>query len=103
MYWRILPSANVRRTIYICGAIVLAWTLGTCLTGALACIPVYKLWTPGVEGTCIDFPAFYYGIQIPNIITDIFIVVIPIREIFGLGFTKMQKYSLVAIFGIATL
>lgn len=103
MYWRVLPSANVRRNVYICGGIVLLWTVAVCITGAIACLPVYKIWTPGIEGTCINWAAFYYGMQIPNILTDIYIVVIPIREIFGLGLTSVQKYSLMGIFGIATL
>lgn len=103
MYWRVLPTIEVRRNVYICGGFVLAWTLAVCFTGALACIPIHKIWTPGIDGHCIDWAPFYYGIQIPNILTDIFIVIIPLRQVFELQMTKVQKNILVGIFGIAAL
>lgn len=56
-----------------------------------------------MEGKCFSWSAFYYGTQIPNILTDIYIVVMPLREVFGLRLTRLQKGILVGIFGIATL
>lgn len=85
------------------GIIVSAWAISACVASALICIPFHKLWTPGVAGTCINFRAYYVGLQIPNVLTDIFIVVIPLREVFGLTMTRTQKHILVGIFGIAAL
>lgn len=103
MYWRVLPSDGVRRNVYICGTFVSAWAVAVCIVGGLACIPARKLWNPQIEGTCMKWAPLYLGIQIPNIVTDIFVVVIPLREVFGLTMIKMQKIILVGIFGIAGL
>lgn len=103
MYWRVLPSFWTRRNVQICGCLVLAWTIAVTIANSLTCIPVQRLWDFSIDGTCFSFSAFYYGIQIPNILTDIYIVVIPLREVFGLTLTGPQKGILVGIFGIATL
>ena len=64
-----------------------------------------KNWHPTVEGTCIPIIPFYYGLQIPNIITDLLIIVVPIREVTRLQLNKRLKTGAVTMFalGIITL
>lgn len=64
-----------------------------------------KNWYPQVEGTCIPIVPFYYGLQIPNILTDLLIIVVPIREVLRLQLNKRLKTGAVSMFalGIITL
>lgn len=103
MYWRVLPSVWIRRNVYICGTLLLLWSIGTTITNSLCCIPVQRIWYYKMKGTCISWSGFYLGMQIPNIFTDVYIVVVPLREVFALRLTRPQKAILVGIFGIATL
>lgn len=81
----------------------LAWVVAVVIANSLACVPVQRIWNFTIEGKCFSWPGFYYGTQIPNILTDVYIIVIPLREVFGLSLTRLQKGVLVGIFGIATL
>jgi len=58
-----------------------------------------------VKGTCIPIIPFYYGLQIPNIITDLLIIVVPIRETLRLQLNKKLKIGAITMFalGIITL
>lgn len=103
MYWRVFPCKEVRILVQIGFAVVGVWAIATCVTGALICIPVQKMWMPQIEGACLDIAQFYYGIQIPNILTDIYIILVPIHEVYKLDLPKVQKLSLVCIFGLAVL
>lgn len=64
-----------------------------------------KNWHPQVEGTCIPIIPFYYGMQIPNIVTDLLIIVVPIREVMLLQLNKRLKTGAITMFalGIITL
>ena len=66
-----------------------------------------KLWSldPTTPGTCIDIVKFYYGLQIPNILTDLLIIVVPIREVMLLDLTKKLKVGALTMLslGIITL
>lgn len=64
-----------------------------------------KLWNPTLEGSCINLIPFYYGLQIPNIVTDLLIIIVPIREILLLELTPKLKIGASAMFllGMITL
>ncbi|KAK3666586.1 hypothetical protein LTR22_002530 [Elasticomyces elasticus] len=57
-----------------------------------------KVWRPDVPGTCINLVQFYYGLQIPNIITDVWIVISPIRELMRMELTRKIKTGATAMF-----
>ena len=82
---------------------VVVWTVAIYVAGALLCIPVNKFWDRSVEGTCIDVAKFYYAQQIPNIISDFVILVMPLKVVWGLPIGKSQKFLLSGVFLIGGL
>ena len=64
-----------------------------------------KLWNPALSGTCINVVSFYYGLQIPNIVTDLLIIVCPVREVLTLDLSKKMRLGAMAMFllGVITL
>lgn len=93
--------------INILMGIIVAWCVAIVIASGFICVPIYKLWTLDrvVNGTCINLDKFYYGIQIPNLVTDILIIVLPIREMIGLELSRKVKLGATAMFllGIITV
>lgn len=98
-------SRNFHWQINVLITIVAVWGAGIILTAFFLCVPMEKNWHPMVKGTCIPILPFYYGLQIPNIITDVLIIVVPIREVMRLQLNKKLKTGAVTMFalGIITL
>jgi hypothetical protein len=98
-------SRNFHWQINVLITIVAVWGAGIILTAFFLCVPMEKNWHPMVKGTCIPIIPFYYGLQIPNIITDVLIIVVPIREVMRLQLNKKLKTGAVTMFalGIITL
>ena len=89
--------------INVVGSIVILWTVAIYVASALMCIPLNKFWDASVEGTCIDTTKFYYGQQIPNIISDFIILVMPLKVVWGLPIGKSQKFLLSGVFLVGGL
>jgi hypothetical protein len=98
-------SRNFHWQINVLITIVAVWGAGIILTAFFLCAPMEKNWHPMVKGTCIPIIPFYYGLQIPNIITDLLIIVVPIQEVMRLQLDKKLKTGAVTMFalGIITL
>ncbi|EAW15311.1 uncharacterized protein ACLA_059780 [Aspergillus clavatus NRRL 1] len=105
LYKRIFSRGPMVPAANIVGCIVIVWCFGVCLIGAMICIPFEKMWNPMVAGGCIDLPKFYYGLQIPNIVTDAVIIVMPMKPVADLQISAARKLVLAGIFalGIVTL
>ncbi|KAF9890233.1 hypothetical protein FE257_006145 [Aspergillus nanangensis] len=105
LYRRLFPVRPMIIGVNIVGALVVLWCFGVCLIGAVTCIPFRKLWEPEIPGGCINLAQFYYGLQIPNIVTDAVILAMPMRVVWNLHVPRMQKMLLSGIFllGLLTL
>ncbi|GIK05409.1 hypothetical protein Aspvir_009518 [Aspergillus viridinutans] len=97
---------SVPRMIIFANAIaafVILWALSIFLVGALMCLPVQKFWKPSIEGSCIDSAKFYYGQQIPNILTDLIILIMPLKVVWDLPISKTQRLLLSGVFMVGGL
>lgn len=85
--------------------IVCLWGFGIIMTAFFLCLPMAKLWDPTLPGTCINIVSFYYGLQIPNIITDLLIIACPVREVLTLDLSKKMRLGAMTMFllGVITL
>lgn len=68
------------------------------------CRPLHKMWDlTGTEpGSCINTTAFFYSTSAFNIITDIFILLLPIPTLRSINRPKREKIALFLIFGAGT-
>lgn len=62
--------------------VVLVWCVSIFVLSTTLCIPLSKFWNPTIPGGCLDITDFYFGMQIPNILTDLFITICPIYEVY---------------------
>ena len=89
-------------SILVNGAIAFVgfWCIAVLLCAAVYCIPLQEVWNPTLPGHCIDVGAFYYGVQIPSIVTDILLLICPLYEIHRAGL-KNRQHLLAAVSIIA--
>ncbi|KAL3452696.1 hypothetical protein BJX65DRAFT_292705 [Aspergillus insuetus] len=94
-YKRLFPVRPMVLAVNTVAAVVILWCVGVFFVSAV----------PTVPGACIDLAQFYYGLQIPNIVTDAIILVMPLRVVWNLKMPRTQRILLMAIFllGVLTL
>lgn len=103
LYRRLFPTKTMNIAVQIVGGIVILWAVCGILAGCFNCIPTEKLWYPDLPGGCMNLPKFYYGLQIPNIVTDAIILVMPMQVVWGLPISRAQKVGLSGIFVVGLL
>lgn len=72
---------------------------------ACQCLPVHKFWAippDSVEGFCINTTAFFYFTSGVNIVTDIWIISLPIPTLLKINRPKKEKFALLCIFLLGT-
>lgn len=50
-------------------------------TYILQCVPVKAAWEPEVVGKCINIYGVYVGQAVPNVLTDVIILVLPLQPL----------------------
>ncbi|KAI1504732.1 hypothetical protein F5X99DRAFT_432503 [Biscogniauxia marginata] len=105
MYNRFAISMGFQR---LCTATnILLWVFTVVCIGVTfaQCIPLHKTWdaTGMVQGYCFNATAFFYFTSSFNILTDVWILVLPIRTLNKLQIPRNQRFVLFGVFGIAGL
>ncbi|KAH6973233.1 hypothetical protein EDB80DRAFT_596024 [Ilyonectria destructans] len=100
MYMRIFGFASrmFRVSAIIVAGIVVAWWISIFAVCIFQCNPIRKAWLPWVEGTCINLKGSFIGNAIPNILTDIVMLCMPIRQVWEMQVALAQKLSLCFMF-----
>ncbi|PLB39773.1 putative integral membrane protein Pth11-like [Aspergillus candidus] len=105
LYKRLFTTQRMCVAVNVVASFVILWTLSIYIVGLLQCLPVNKFWNREIEGTCIDPAMFFYGMQIPNILTDAVLLVMPLKPVWSLRVSTNQRILLSFVFlvGILTL
>lgn len=105
MYLRIFPSRSFKIGAYTIGSIVVAWCIAIILVCLFQCSPIYLAWQPwlAADDSCINLRGSFIGNAVPNILTDVAILAMPIKQVWKLHATMAQKVSLVCTFGLGSL
>ncbi|PWY64969.1 hypothetical protein BO94DRAFT_540919 [Aspergillus sclerotioniger CBS 115572] len=83
---------------------VLAWAVACVLIVCLQCIPLRGYWDKSVPAKCgVNEKDYFLGKSIPDTVTDLFILVIPMHPIWHLHVNRMQKLVLTLTFLIGGL
>ena len=98
LYHRIFTTTSFRIANYIIMAIVIGIAIADILVGALVCIPLNAFWNHSVKGTCVDVPTFYRFGTLPNAITDLVMLILPLPVIWKLQTSRRNKIGLTLTF-----
>ncbi|KAI2618365.1 hypothetical protein GGR54DRAFT_640491 [Hypoxylon sp. NC1633] len=70
----------------------------------LSCIPRQKIWDHSVQGQCmVDMNALVAALTIMNLMSNIFILLLPQKVIWGLQIRKSKKLGISIVFAIGLL
>ncbi|KAH7361104.1 hypothetical protein BKA66DRAFT_471340 [Pyrenochaeta sp. MPI-SDFR-AT-0127] len=107
-YWRIFSTKpTIRLPIWILCGIVGAWGIAVILVTSIQCFPISAFWErfdpvipmPPSEYTCgVDVHTFFKANAIPNIATDVFILLLPLPYIWTLQLCRAQKVAITSVF-----
>ena len=103
-YWRLFHSnRNMRVALLIAGAMLIAWNIGALFSGIFQCRPISRVWDKSIPGYCIDSLVYFRAIAGTNLITDLYILFLPLPIVSGLRRPFSEKVALMGIFTLGTL
>lgn len=104
LYLRIFTEKPYRISTWVVAAIISGTAIAVSLVGFFQCSPVPLAWDKSIEGgTCIDVALFYVYCSVPNVLTDVAMLLLPIPMILKLHTNQSQKIGLSFIFLLGTI
>ena len=100
LYRRLFPQRSIHIALYVTMGIMVATAVGSIIADFLACRPFSDNWAPlPVQAVhCVDKEALYVWSTLPNIITDVALLVLPIPVIWHLHVSSRLKMALAVTF-----
>lgn len=104
LYLRIFVRKYFRRLCYVSLFIVITWSFGSVMATVLQCLPISASWNKAVPNSrCIDSDVFWISYGILNIVTDVVILLLPVREVIRLQVPRREKIGLLVVFLLGAL
>ncbi len=107
LYRHLFTSARLRKVIDITIIYSVLWGISFIGVAIFSCRPLHAFWDfelQGLPGTyCINNRAWYLGQAVPNILSDILVLAMPIQQVLKLKLDNRSRLSLVFIFGLGLL
>ena len=97
-YQRLFITTRFKFVTSVVGGVVLAWWLAVILLQILQCRPTEAIWDVSVPATCLNPKAYYIGVAVPNIATDIVMLCLPVRMVWRLQISIVNKVGLTITF-----
>ena len=99
---RIFVTPKFRRVSMVVIVVCALWFISGFMTALFACIPMESIWT-NKPGRCVDPHIFWVAMTAMELLLDIIIMVLPIREILQLHMSIQRKVSISLIFLLGSL
>jgi hypothetical protein len=87
-------------------AIVVSYGISATVATILQCMPIWRVWDKSIPGTCFDLTAFWFANAAYTVATDLILLFMPMRVIWGLQLQRAQKAAVLVVFalgGIVTI
>ncbi|KAF4454279.1 integral membrane [Fusarium albosuccineum] len=101
MIQRIFRTAGkwFRLATWMAASICVCWMLYTMLIGFLICLPVQSAWGAAVPERCGNHITAYAAVAIIDIVSEVIIVLLPMKLVYDLQMNKAHKIGLVSVLG----
>lgn len=84
--------------------VIVAWAIATILAGCLICRPFAYNWDKTIPGGyCGDQVTSFTITGIINLVTDVIVLVLPMRNLSKLQMATYKKVTLIAVFGLGAV
>lgn len=64
------------------------------------CSPRARIWDKSIPGTCIDIPALLNTSGLFNMVTDVLILLVPVKSVWNLHMTRKRKLGVILVFTV---
>ncbi|KAI0885415.1 uncharacterized protein GGS22DRAFT_200293 [Annulohypoxylon maeteangense] len=98
LYRQLFPTRFIRISTAILAACVVGWGLALVLATVFSCRPVNGFWDVDIPSKCINTKWFCVGNGITNMITDMFLLCLPVREVWRLQLSWRSKAGISGLF-----
>lgn len=99
LYGRIFTTRLYRCAIYTTGSLIILNFLAGAITSIVICRPLSYIWDQSIsDGRCGNVIALYRYISIPNLFTDVCIIVLPLHGVWGLQVEVFQRIGVTVTF-----
>lgn len=98
LYWRLFSLPSFRTKVYLIVGFVAAWAIAGVLGSILQCVPISLAWNPAEQGFCFNLGAFTLVLGVVNVITDFFILMLPVRLVKNLHLNRAKRRPIILIF-----
>ncbi|XXH01793.1 hypothetical protein Hte_008154 [Hypoxylon texense] len=97
-------NQHFRKSCYGMMVFVLAWGIAVLFTTIFQCSPIPAAWDKTIPGLkCFNLANFVIGSNVPNILADAVIIVLPMPLLWSLKLSLMRKLGLIALFLVAAI
>ena len=104
LFLRIFVEKRYRIVTWVLAAIIAATPFAVSLATVFQCSPVRYAWDKlTLRGTCIDVAKLYIYCGLPNVITDVAMLLLPIPMIVKLHTDQSQKFGISLVFFLGTM
>ena len=104
LYHRLFPQRTTKITVYLLAGVLISGTIANTIVSLAACKPFKANYDTTVPGhKCVDKEAFFVWTSLPNIITDVIMLVLPLPIVWRLNNTKRIKVALTFTFVVGSL
>ena len=97
-YWRIFAVKDFRHWILALGIYIVLTGIALVFAFIFQCTPVSYFWTGTSEGKCVDQLTFYLAAGSLNIVGDVLVIILPLRQVWKLNTSKGQRLALTCLF-----
>jgi uncharacterized membrane protein SpoIIM required for sporulation len=98
LYRRIVTSNTFHRVTTAVIVIVLAWCIGCLVPHILQCRPIPAAWNTSIHGDCLDMPKLFLAGTIANLLTDVLILCLPLRNVWNLNMSRCDRLTVSGMF-----
>ena len=97
-YYRLFPNKTSRKIIYGAGTFVVLCFVSTFFGFLFQCLPIRSFWQHQIEHRCFNQNPFYLAVASLSLVSDIFILVMPMPMVWALNLSRQRKMGLSLIF-----
>ncbi|KAJ5086776.1 hypothetical protein NUU61_008083 [Penicillium alfredii] len=103
LYWRLFnTSTSMRWALFLAVGMLVVWTICALFIGLFQCTPVARYWDKELPGHCLNGLLYFRAIAGTNLVTDIYILVLPLPIVWRLHRPMREKLALMLIFALGT-
>ena len=102
-YLRFFTGKVIRRATWVIFWVVVVYTITTSFLCIFTCNPPSFFWTKAVNpktGHCLNELGLWFAQASFNILSDLTIIILPMKSLYQIHLPKRQKYALMMVFAI---